>query len=133
MVSGGKVVWSEGMFLRTQHFQQQDARFETLIADALQALPYPGFGFRRLELDDNALAAGMFGLREATGHFPDGTAFSVNGEGDGLAPITVPTGKDSGVVRLGIPIEVEGTTVLAGGHGNRRQPVAFAIDRKRGA
>jgi len=117
MVSRGKVVWSEGMFLRTQHFQQQDARFESLIADALQALPYPGFGFRRLELDENALAAGLFGLRDAAGHFPDGTAFSVTGDGDGLAPIAVPSGKDSGLVLLGIPAEVEGTASIDPVHG----------------
>ncbi len=118
MVSHGKVVWSEGMFLRTQHFQQQDARLESLIADALQALPYPGFGFRHLVLDDNALAAGMFGVLEAEGHFPDGTAFSISGNGAALAPVKVASGSDSGVVLLGIPAEVEGTASVDPAHGS---------------
>ena len=46
MSNGGKVVWSEGMFLRTQHFQQQDHRTERLVAEAMAATPYQGFGFR---------------------------------------------------------------------------------------
>ena len=117
MVSRGKVVWSEGMFLRTQHFQQQDARLESLVADALSALPYPGFGFRKLELDENAMAAGLFGLVEAEGHFPDGTAFSISDAGVALQPVKVATGNDNGVVLLGIPADVEGTASVDPVHG----------------
>ena len=105
MASRGKVVWSEGMFLRTQHFQQQDSRLEGLVSEALSALPYPWFGFRNLRLDENALAAGLIGVREAAGHFPDGTAFSISDEGAALAPSKVVAGQDSGVVSLGIPAE----------------------------
>ena len=117
MPSKGKVVWSEGMFLRTQHFQQQDARLESLVADSMHALPYPGFGFRRLALDENAMAAGLFGLQEAEGHFPDGTTFKVAGNGAEIEPVKVTTGQDIGVVLLGIPAEVEGTASIDPVHG----------------
>ena len=117
MASRGKVVWSEGMFLRTQHFQQQDAWLESLVADGLHALPHPGFGFRKLVLDENALAAGLFGLLEAEGHFPDGTAFSMSGEGVEIEPVKVTSGHDTGVVLLGLPADVEGTPSVDPVHG----------------
>ena len=51
MAWSSKVVWSEGMFLRPQHFQQQD-RFIEFVTHA-RALPMEGFfwGFRELTLD----------------------------------------------------------------------------------
>ena len=39
MGEAGKVVWSEGLFLRTQHFQQQDRFTEGLVRGALQGSP----------------------------------------------------------------------------------------------
>lgn len=105
MTSRRKVVWSEGMFLRTQHFQQQDLRLEGLVADGLRALPDPSFGFRKLVLDENALAAGLLSLLEAEGHFPDGTAFSLEAEGVQVEPVKVSSENDTGLALLGIPVE----------------------------
>ncbi|MDA8586568.1 type VI secretion system baseplate subunit TssK [Rhodobacteraceae bacterium] len=112
MASRGKVVWSEGMFLRTQHFQQQDARLESLVSEAFSALPYPWFGFRKLTLDENALAAGLFGVLEAAGHLPDGTAFSISSESMALVSAKVAAGNDNGVVSLGLPAETDGTPTV---------------------
>ena len=38
MASSDRVVWSEGMFLRTQHFQQQDRWVEAYVQGALADL-----------------------------------------------------------------------------------------------
>ena len=37
MSDANRVLWSEGLFLRTQHFQQQDRFFEATVRGALQA------------------------------------------------------------------------------------------------
>jgi type VI secretion system protein ImpJ len=37
MNDANRVLWSEGLFLRTQHFQQQDRHTEFLVRGALQA------------------------------------------------------------------------------------------------
>jgi type VI secretion system protein ImpJ len=70
-----KVVWSEGMFLRPQHFQQ----FERYLEQTLQqrVLPLQGFfwGFHHLAIDADALAIGKLVLTEAQGIFHDGTPF----------------------------------------------------------
>ena len=55
MSDKNKVVWSEGLFLRTQHFQQQDRYTEGLVRGALQAAPMQSFGFRSLTLDKPAI------------------------------------------------------------------------------
>lgn len=117
MSNGGKVVWSEGMFLRTQHFQQQDHRTERLVGDVLAAMPHQSFGFRSLVLDENALAAGLFGLIEAEGHFSDGTSFAFPGGSVGLEPVPVTSGKDNGVVSMGITTETPGTATIEPVHG----------------
>ena len=72
-----KVLWSEGLFLRPQHFQQQDRYFEHLVDRRAKAIASFGWGFEELTIDDSALAIGQLSLREAAGVLPDGTAFSV--------------------------------------------------------
>ncbi|HEU4689065.1 MAG TPA: type VI secretion system baseplate subunit TssK, partial [Vicinamibacterales bacterium] len=68
-----KVVWSEGLFLRPQHFQQQDRYFERYVETRCQALVPHSWGFTSLEIEPDLLSIGKFGLRGATGVFPDGT------------------------------------------------------------
>ena len=77
MTERNKVVWSEGLFLRTQHFQQQDRYTEGLMRAALQAAPWQSFGFTSLQLDKAALDAGSLAIARAEGLLPDGTAFSI--------------------------------------------------------
>ena len=59
-----KVFWGEGLFLRPQHFQRQDAYHEARLQDLAGNLhPHP-WGIRRLRFDTQALATGTL----LTGH-----------------------------------------------------------------
>ena len=62
-----KVMWTEGMFLQPQHFQQQD-RFlgRQLDARIASAVPWP-WGYVALQLDDAALLQGRVMLSSARG------------------------------------------------------------------
>ncbi|GAB2548937.1 type VI secretion system baseplate subunit TssK [Rhodanobacter koreensis] len=85
MTQNNKVVWSEGLFLRPQHMQQQERyleRFVELRAGGLR--PYT-WGFHELELESDLLAIGKLGIKRARGVFPDGTPFSMPGD-DPLPP-----------------------------------------------
>jgi type VI secretion system protein ImpJ len=75
MSNHSKVVWSEGLFLRPQHFQQQERYVERYIETRCQALRSHGWGCIELELERDLLAIGKLGLRRAVGSFPDGTPF----------------------------------------------------------
>ena len=70
-----KVVWSEGLFLRPQHFQQQDRYFERYVESRCHALAPYSWGFTELEIEQDLLSIGKLGLRRAAGVFPDGTPF----------------------------------------------------------
>ena len=75
MSDNNRVVWSEGLFLRPQHFQQQERYLEAYIegrAAALQSYPW---GLTELEIERDLLGIGKLGLRRARGVFPDGTPF----------------------------------------------------------
>ncbi|NMW25688.1 type VI secretion system baseplate subunit TssK, partial [Rhodanobacter denitrificans] len=80
MTDNNKVVWSEGLFLRPQHLQQQERyleRFVELRAGNLR--PYT-WGFSELELETDLLAIGKLGIKRARGVFPDGTPFAMPGD-----------------------------------------------------
>jgi type VI secretion system protein ImpJ len=84
-----KVLWSEGLFLRPQHFQQQERYLENLIERRSRAIRSYGWGFETLEMDDGAAATGAIALRQASGILPDGTPFSFPADDAPPAPLTI--------------------------------------------
>ncbi|MBC3766687.1 type VI secretion system baseplate subunit TssK [Neptunicella marina] len=80
MAVNDRVVWSEGLFLRPQHFQQQDRHTQHLVKTSLQGLQIYRWGFSQLEIDHDLLKTGKFSLRSATGVLPDGVAFSLDNQ-----------------------------------------------------
>ena len=70
-----KVIWSEGMFLQPQHFQQHDRYVERLLEARTRPLLGNGWGFTSVELDPAAAALGKIQLASARGILPDGTPF----------------------------------------------------------
>jgi type VI secretion system protein ImpJ len=75
MSSNNRVVWSEGLFLRPQHFQQQVRYLERYVEGRACALRSHSWGFTELEIERDLLAIGKLGLRRAVGVLPDGTPF----------------------------------------------------------
>ncbi|PUB17278.1 type VI secretion system baseplate subunit TssK [Yoonia sediminilitoris] len=112
MSDANKVVWSEGLFLRPQHMQQQDRHTESLVRGAMQAAPHQNFGFRDLTLDDAAIQAGQVGMTYARGIFPDGTPFAMPDMTTGLQAVTVTAGTKSGLVSFGVPALKPGTATI---------------------
>ena len=108
-----RVVWQEGMFLRTQHFQQQDRWTEQLVRGRVQALrPHP-WGLIEYSLDRDLLATGRFALASAAGVFEDGTPFVLPGEADHPAPLDVPDNARNVLVYLALPIRQAGAVEVA--------------------
>ena len=72
MTIPSRVLWGEGLFLRPQHFQQQDRYHEArLNATALALHPYC-WGVRQLAIDSDALKADVLRVTELSLVFPDG-------------------------------------------------------------
>lgn len=108
MSDANRVLWSEGLFLRTQHFQQQDRFFEATVRGTLQAGHLHTFGFRSLNLDPAQLEAGQISVLSARGILPDGTPFAIPDTMDAPQPLAVTPDMAGGAVLFALPLEPPG-------------------------
>jgi type VI secretion system protein ImpJ len=135
MTGADRVVWSEGLFLRTQHFQQQDRWVEAQLRGAVDGLVGHGWGFRRLELNNGLLATGQVAVAAAEGRLPDGTPFSIPEGADHPVPYETVEGTPEGIVHLCLParqpeapeFDAEGRPVTGARHCTRVVEVKDAI------
>lgn len=104
-----KVVWSEGMFLQPQHFQQHDRYLERLLEGRTAPLFGYSWGFSSIELDTDALALGKIQLTAARGIFPDGTPFNFPHHDGPPMPIEIDADLKDELVVLTLPIRRPGT------------------------
>ena len=70
-----RILWGEGVFLRPQHFQQQERFFEARIARCLAGQHAHPWGVEAVELDREALAGGLLNLARLDLVFSDGSCF----------------------------------------------------------
>lgn len=77
MTKNSRVIWSEGLFLQPQHFQQQERYFDHEIHVRTTYFHGHSHGFQQLHLDPDLLLAGKVGIIKASGYFQDGTHFSI--------------------------------------------------------
>jgi type VI secretion system protein ImpJ len=80
------VIWMKGTLLSPQYLQTQDRFLESALQFRLEALAFSGWGFRRLQLNHEALAAGYISIAEASGIFPDGLLFDIPDADSAPAP-----------------------------------------------
>ncbi|TCV90682.1 type VI secretion system baseplate subunit TssK [Sulfurirhabdus autotrophica] len=75
-----KVLWGEGLFLRPQHFQQQDQYHEGRLHETANALHPYLWGISAVQLDLDALANNSLRLISLSLIFQDGEIFKAPGE-----------------------------------------------------
>jgi type VI secretion system protein ImpJ len=108
-----RVVWQEGMFLRAQHFQQQDRWLEMLVRARTAALrPHP-WGIVEMAIDRDLLSTGRFAVSSVIGVFEDGTPFSIPAETDHPPPLDLPESVRNAIVYLAAPIRQAGAVEIA--------------------
>lgn len=99
-----KVVWSEGMFLRPQHFQQHDRYIQSFTEQRVTALGPFAWGITQLKLDEALLSKGKVALAECKGVFPDGTPFDIPEQNGPCPPMVVDEGVKNATVYLAVPL-----------------------------
>jgi type VI secretion system protein ImpJ len=97
-----KVMWTEGMFLQPQHFQQHDRYLSQALAGRIDAAFGHGWGFSQLVLDEAALLQGKIAIASAQGVLPDGTAFSIPAHDPAPPALDVPADLRDEVVVLAV-------------------------------
>ncbi|QDY70918.1 type VI secretion system baseplate subunit TssK [Qingshengfaniella alkalisoli] len=103
-----KVLWTEGMFLQPQHFQQADRHTEALVNGLARHLTPYAWGVSALEIDDALLKTGQFAVKSCAGLTPDGEVFRVPQTEDHPAALVVPNTVKDCVVYLTIPQRRQG-------------------------
>ncbi|MEF9672817.1 type VI secretion system baseplate subunit TssK [Pseudomonas sp. PCH446] len=104
MSSHDSVVWSEGMFLLPQHFQQQERHYRARLAQVLRAVQPHGWGFAALKIDVAQLALGTLALSACEGVMPDGSPFALTDEE--LARLRYPVADSERDVQLVLALAV---------------------------
>ncbi len=100
MARDSRVAWREGLFLRPQHFQQQERHLDGLSRARAKALrPYP-WGIGELKINEGLASLGKFGVERCSGILPDGTPFSVPDDFPPPAPLSLPSDTRDALVYL---------------------------------
>src|SRR5689334_4772050 len=124
MSAHNRVIWSEGLFLQPQHFQQQDRYFEQYIETRCQPLVSYSWGFTDIELERDFLKIGKIGFRRLVGVFPDGTPFRMPDDDPLPPPIDIAGDMRDQRLLLAIPLRRAGELESA------RGPIADELVRQ---
>lgn len=103
-----KVVWSEGMFLNPQHFQQQERYFERLVEGKCSAYGAYGWGIHEFEIDQQLLTLGKVSVIKGKGVFPDGTPFSFPDVDEPPPVFEIPENTHNSVLYVCVPVKRPG-------------------------
>ncbi|MCF3097681.1 type VI secretion system baseplate subunit TssK [Aeromonas australiensis] len=109
MSSRNRVIWREGLFIKPQHFQQQQRHSDYALHARLSALSDYFYGLQSLVINEDYLGFGRIALVGATGILPDGTVFNIPNDDVLPTPLEV---TDASVanqrVYLALPLSVSG-------------------------
>ncbi|MFQ2749865.1 type VI secretion system baseplate subunit TssK [Aeromonas caviae] len=109
MSSRNRVIWREGLFIKPQHFQQQQRHSDYALHARLSALSDYFYGLQSLAINEDYLGFGRIALVGATGILPDGTVFNIPNDDVLPTPLEV---SDASVanqkVYLALPLSVSG-------------------------
>ncbi|TNJ09348.1 type VI secretion system-associated protein [Aeromonas veronii] len=109
MSSRNRVIWREGLFIKPQHFQQQQRHSDYALHARLSALSDYFYGLQSLAINEDYLGFGRIALVGATGILPDGTVFNIPNDDVLPTPLEI---TDASVanqkVYLALPLSVSG-------------------------
>lgn len=101
-----KVFWGEGLFLRPQHFQRQDAYHEARLHDLAAAVHPYAWGVRQARFDLQSLSSGTLRAQQLSVIFPDGEQYGAPGDDDlpeAVSLTDLPPGVQSTTIHLALP------------------------------
>ena len=128
MSTKNRVIWREGLFIKPQHFQQQQRHQDYMTVSILNNFFSHFWGFSTLKLSDDLYALGRIGIKEASGVMPDGTIFSIPNQDLLPQPIDITniTDSDSSIIYLAFPLMNENVSEISTEHNGSRYFLATA-------
>jgi type VI secretion system protein ImpJ len=110
-----RVIWSEGLFLRPQHFQQHQRYIESFVEARCTPLKAHGWGLTELGIDHDLLRIGKLAIASARGVFPDGTPFSIPEDDPPPPPLELDENVRDSIVYLSLPVRRQGMQEVGNG------------------
>lgn len=122
MATKNRVIWREGLFIKPQHFQQQQRHQDYVTESLLKTYISHFWGLSSLELSDELYALGRIGIKEASGVMPDGTIFSLPNQDVLPQPIDITSINegDNNIVYLAFPLRNGSVSEVATEHDGSR-------------
>lgn len=102
-----KIVWKEGLFIRPQHFQQNDRHYSFELRTRTIQSRANNWGFFNLNIDDTLLNTGKLLIKSASGILPDGTLFELSSQDESDLIIEVQASDVGKFVYLTLPLYIE--------------------------
>lgn len=113
MSARNRVVWNEGLFIKPQHFQQQQRYNEYILDARVTAASRYLYGVSELTLNPEYLSFGRIALESASGIMPDGTPFRIPLEDLHPEALEIESGDvASQIVYLAIPLRSDSISEL---------------------
>jgi type VI secretion system protein ImpJ len=108
MFARNRVIWSEGLFIKPQHFQQQQRYTEYYVDERINAVNRYLYGISELALNPEYLAFGRIAIERVSGIMPDGTVFHIPQEDAMPDPLEIEDASLAGqLVYLAVPLRAE--------------------------
>lgn len=116
-----KPLWTEGMFVKPQHFQQHDRWLEHLVEARVAGLAPHAWGLRAIAIDEQLLRLGQFALTRCEAVLPDGCVIDIPGQMPPPPPRRVPPTQKQALVYLAVPARArDAAEITEPGAGTRR-------------
>ncbi|MCL2891577.1 type VI secretion system baseplate subunit TssK [Brenneria tiliae] len=128
MSSRNRVIWREGLFIKPQHFQQQQRHTDYALHARLSALSDYFYGLQSLAINEEYLNFGRIALDHAAGVMPDGTVFNIPGDDALPQPLEITdVALANQKVYLALPLAVNGVSEV----GQAGQGIASRLQSQR--
>ncbi|MET3654745.1 type VI secretion system baseplate subunit TssK [Dyella japonica] len=109
MTTRNPVIWSEGLFVKPQHFQQQQRALEYHANQRINGISEHLYGFSELEINQEYLSFGKIAIVRARGVMPDGSVFDIPNDHASPVPLAITDASTANqVVYLTLPLRSEG-------------------------
>lgn len=127
MPTKNRVIWREGLFIKPQHFQQQQRHNDYQLHRRITAICEFGYGFSSLVINQELLKLGRIGVSAASGSMADGSVFDMPYQDNCPKPLDVLNCNDAASrdIYLALPMLNDAINEVVGEHGQLQSAVRY--------
>ncbi len=102
-----KVIWKEGLFIRPQHFQQNDRYYNYELMTRTYQSRQNNWGFFEFKINEHLLSTSKIIVENASGILSDGTLFNISSKDSYTLSLDINTSDMNKYIYLSLPINIK--------------------------